>query len=804
MGSIVLYIMEWAFALIVLLIIYKAAFSGTTLYRFNRFYLLGATVLSALLPLVHITIPEKTPIVSDMAIERMQFAQELSGTFILTGEPVVTATEPSQPDRQSSLWAVILVCTYSAYVLMLLVGWVRNIIRTRRFLRGKPRRRISRTVWLITHDEDFGPFSWMNYIVISDTENGFSRRASLRHEFAHIRLLHSVDLVFLLACTIINPVCLLVLQEIKIVHEFEADSEVINRYGIRNSDYQKLLIMRTVGAEAYALASSFNLNIKKRIIMLNKNQTRKSRLMWLLLLIPLLGMTSVLFARTEKSIGPDDVLNLSLSNDNDGKENVENNSYFEVSGKVVDKDGNPIALAEFSVLPEISGMATLTKCMSDLKGEFSFSAQKGDIVTVSKDGYKSIKISVDKPSSDLTVTLEKTKKQQPQLKSGDIIQGVVTDASNNDAPIMLADVYELDRDERIRAHAITDMEGNFSIRIVNPDDFIKVSNKGYSSALSEIKKDLKIRLEEIKTEPYNYHILSLEIQEDWLEAQVIEFRHENGVDEVIDATEPSKIQLHQLDEYLNGIEVAKNGIHSTELIVSPNISDERIADVKRILRKWSIRSVRYKSPMPLENNDEPLMVVDEQPEFPGGTMALLQYLAQNLKYPVDARQNNIQGRVMISFVVDKTGNIKDAEIVKSVYPSLDAEALRVINAMPAWTPGKHNGKEVNVKYTVPVNFRYSEKDDGKQTWISIYPTDSPRSNFKMDEKQFVISHYRSTHGEDNAVSMDNLESAIEDLVNGKRTEINIPDSQENYKKAREILNNKTDKNIMDFIEGIVK
>ena len=185
MGSLVLYIMEWAFALIILLTIYKAVFSGTTFYRFNRFYLLGATVLSALLPLVHITIPEKTPIVSDMAIGQMEFAQELTGTFIFMGEPAVTEmteTEPAPSAGQSSLWAAILVCMYSAYVLMLLVGWVRSIMRAKRFLRGKPRRRVSRTVWLVTHDEDFGPFSWMNYIVISDTENGFSRRASLRHE----------------------------------------------------------------------------------------------------------------------------------------------------------------------------------------------------------------------------------------------------------------------------------------------------------------------------------------------------------------------------------------------------------------------------------------------------------------------------------------------------------------------------------------------------------------------------------------------------------------------------------------------
>ena len=408
MGSIVLYIIEWAFALIVLLTIYKAAFSGTTFYRFNRFYLLGATLLSALLPLVQITIPEKAPVVSDIAIENMDFAQELSGTFTFMDEPTgfVMADTPS-PTHKSSLWAVILVCTYSAYVIMLMTGWVRSIIRTRKFLRGKNRHRISRTIWLVSHDEDFGPFSWMNYIVISDTESGFARRASLRHEYSHVRLLHSVDLVFLLACTILNPVCWLVLQEIKIVHEYEADNEVINRYGIRNSDYQKLLIMRTVGAEAYALASSFNLNIKKRIIMLNKNQTKKRRLIWLLLLIPLLGMTSVLFARTEKSIGPDEMLNLSLSNDRDGNENVETKSVNQLIGKVsirvVDENGDPIKSAMVGIA--VSESSTTIKGLSDSNGKIKFDALRGDIIVVEKQGFQPIKILADDFSSELTVTL---------------------------------------------------------------------------------------------------------------------------------------------------------------------------------------------------------------------------------------------------------------------------------------------------------------------------------------------------------------------------------------------------------------
>ena len=535
MGSIVLYILEWAFALVVLLIIYKAAFSGTTFYRFNRFYLLGATLLSTLLPLVHFTLPEQTPVVSDMAIERMEFAQELSGTFILIGEPQMMAVETSKP-AEHSMWAVVLVCVYSAYVLMLLVGWSRSIIRTRRFLRGKRRHRISRSVWLVTHDEDFGPFSWMNYIVISDTENGFARRASLRHEFSHIRLLHSVDLVFLLACTVVNPVCWLVLQEIKIVHEFEADNEVITRYGIRNSDYQKLLIMRTVGAEAYALASSFNLNIKKRIIMLNKNQTRRRRLMWLLLLIPMLGMTSVLFARTEKKADMIELENI-YPTDADLSAKLAQDGYL--IGKVIDDNG-PVVGARVSVI-NLNGMISYT--------------------------------------------------------------------------------------------SLTDQDGNFILREYNPENMIRINKTGYK-----------------------------------------EFKG------IINSNDPV-ISLTKLNE---------NGYAS-------NTGDSQLIEA-------------------------PEMEADELPEFPGGTASLLEYLRKTIKYPAVCRENNVQGRVIVSFTIDTDGSITDAEVVRSVDPLLDAEALRTISQMPAWKPGRKNGNIVKVKYSVPINFRLdgSPARSSSPQWIYLY------------------------------------------------------------------------------------
>lgn len=98
-------------------------------------------------------------------------------------------------------------------------------------------------------------------------------------------------------------------------------------------------------------------------------------------------------------------------------------------------------------------------------------------------------------------------------------------------------------------------------------------------------------------------------------------------------------------------------------------------------------------------------VVEEMPHFPGGPAALQAFLSSNTKYPVVAQENGVQGRVIVSFVVERDGSITDVRVVRSVDPSLDREASRVVRSMPRWSPGKQNGSTVRVKYTVPVVFR---------------------------------------------------------------------------------------------------
>ena len=112
------------------------------------------------------------------------------------------------------------------------------------------------------------------------------------------------------------------------------------------------------------------------------------------------------------------------------------------------------------------------------------------------------------------------------------------------------------------------------------------------------------------------------------------------------------------------------------------------------------------APVVEEVEEEIFVVVESMPEFPGGQQEMMKYIAENIKYPVIAQENGIQGRVICQFVIEKNGSVTDIQVVRSSGDaSLDKEAERVIKTMPKWKPGKQRGKPVRVKYTIPVSFR---------------------------------------------------------------------------------------------------
>lgn len=112
-----------------------------------------------------------------------------------------------------------------------------------------------------------------------------------------------------------------------------------------------------------------------------------------------------------------------------------------------------------------------------------------------------------------------------------------------------------------------------------------------------------------------------------------------------------------------------------------------------------------------EDNSDVFNVVEKMPEFEGGMDGMMSFLQKNIKYPVEAIKNGAQGRVIVQFVVNKDGSIVDANVVKSVSPELDAEALRVVQSMPKWIPGEQRGEKVRVQFTLPVQFKLPKAED---------------------------------------------------------------------------------------------
>lgn len=150
----------------------------------------------------------------------------------------------------------------------------------------------------------------------------------------------------------------------------------------------------------------------------------------------------------------------------------------------------------------------------------------------------------------------------------------------------------------------------------------------------------------------------------------------------------SQNELMQTNTAIGALDVKGNSDNGEVLKVTQRVADEPVKP----------------EPKP-EVENKVFDVVEQMPSFPGGNGALMQYLSDNIKYPVVAQENGVQGRVVVSFVVEKDGSITDVKVVRSVDPSLDREATRVVKAMPKWIPGKQNGSAVRVKYNVPVSFR---------------------------------------------------------------------------------------------------
>lgn len=215
----------------------------------------------------------------------------------------------------------------------------------------------------------------------------------------------------------------------------------------------------------------------------------------------------------------------------------------------------------------------------------------------------------------------------------------------------------------------------------------------------EFLADRKVMEAGFATKSYQYHLLGLAYNHKYGLSNNFNFSHlKQRI--IMMNKKKSNATVH--------IKYALFVLPAFALLVAGNISCSQDASQTEDAKEEVVAPVSpeaKEAPAEKAAEEEIFMVVEQMPEFPGGIKELMDYLGTNVKYPENAMKKNVQGRVVVQFVVEKDGSLSEASVIRSIDPDLDAEALRVVQTMPKWKPGMQKGQAVRVKYTLPVSFK---------------------------------------------------------------------------------------------------
>lgn len=639
---------------------YRLFFYKDTFFAWRRTALLCFFAVSAAVPLLDIQqwIVQQEP---------MAAMADLYAAVVL---PELTLTPQPETDWRQ-LVADGIVVAYWLVAALLALRFLVQLAGIVRLARRCPTQKIDgTTVHLLPRAE--GPFSFFRWIfVCPDAHTGDELHEILTHERTHARQWHSIDvLTGELACIIcwFNPFAWLMKREIRTNLEYMADEKVLET-GHDSRTYQYHLLGLSHHKAAATIYNSFNvLPLKKRIIMMNKRRTRAIGRTKYLMFLPLAALLMIVsnieaVARATQKITTEVIEAVAPAETPDVQSQPENiaplpqqekSDKVTYKGKIVDEAGNPLGDVKIIIDPKYQSMTTST--VND-KGEFRVeTSSKADILFeyTGKDG---------KTLAWMCRTTELAKMDPDnmviKLIPVKIIKPNVTDA----------DVYEVvENMPEFPDGGMPGLMKYLSANIRYPEAAHKAGTQGRVTVQFVVGKDGSIG---------NVGIL-------------------RGVDPALDA---------EAIRVISGMPKWKPGTQKGE-----PVNVRYTVPVMFRLTPEPVDKIGETVVTAVSRTDAPVTgevyeVADKMPEFPGGMTGLMQHLSKNIRYPAEAHTNNIQGRVVVSVIINTEGKVTNAKIVQGVAPSLDAEALRVTGTMPDWIPGTKDGKPVNVKYTFPVVFR---------------------------------------------------------------------------------------------------
>ena len=806
MTTFFLYLMKSVLCLTLFYPFYMVLLSRETFHRFNRMALISILLASVVIPACRITTEE--PMLLSQLYQRWehwltgQDAETTTATIdvswsdmdlavISVAEADIVPMEPafSLGEFLSEHWGDLLFLLYIGGILFLLVRHVASLVRLFSLLKQGRMQRLEDGTRLYLHPQsDIAPFSWMKYIVISETDYRENGRQIVAHEQAHISNHHSWDLLLVEVCLLaqwFNPAAWLLRQELQNIHEYEADDTVLRR-GINAKEYQLLIIKKAVGARLYSLANSLNhSSLKKRLTMMMKEKSHPWARLKYLYVLPLAAISMVAFAHTEAANNSNGVSeakgtevlanNQTLDEKSNEKFTVHVNnageySYGRMGGTLkkgsLDDVANYIQ-TERRKLTEAGGgqyLAVNVKLDNNAPKE-SFEKLKETLRNIyvlrisyhqSTEGrmkmrFRLINAETDEPVYGANVVVRGTGRGTVSDKEGrfeiefDPSKEVVNVSyvGMQSVSIKMADGQVPYMEHTIRMHPTEftldmlrteDMENvdhlklNGSVR-QNQEEHLEFGDAepvfmvveempefpgGNAELMKYLVKNLNYPAEAKQNGEQGRVIVSFTVGKD---GKLRDVEVKKGISPALDAEAVRVIKAMPTWKpgRQRGMAVdCKYNIPISFSLESEGIKSEEQGDI-RIIGKGNVKAV-YDLPVEQDNNstDEVFQVVENMPEFPGGMAELMKFISKNIKYPEQAMRDSIQGRVIVQFTIKKTGEVSNPTIMRSVSPELDAEAIRVVNAMPTWKPGTQRGQAVNVKFTLPIQFRLAS-GKGKST-----------------------------------------------------------------------------------------
>ena len=640
---------------------YRLLFYKDTFFKLRRASLLAFFGLALLYPLLNIQewVKEQEPMT-----EVIQIYSAMLPEMTVTPEVVVKTD-----------WKGILLSasSYMYWGVMALL-FVRFFIQLSSILllAYRSRRTVIHGVPVYRLDKPAGPFSFFKMIFIHPESHSEKEIDEiLTHECTHVFQWHSVDVMICELITVIcwvNPFAWLLKREVRHNLEYLADNTVIQSgYDCKSYQYHLLSLAHHYQAAA-TLYNSFNvLHLKNRISMMNKKRSHGIGRTKYLIFIPLAAFLMLLsnieaVARitgeiaAEAVAGVKEATEISVLSEDDVK----------VSGQVIDDFNGPVIGA--NVIVKGTNVGTIT----DTEGYFVLETTKNAVLRFSFPGMKAKEVAVKDVQGKLKV----------QLYSDGSAQG----SQSAPPPPPMSPQISTDPSDLV-----------FTVVEVMPE-----FPGGQGALLQFLAKSIKYPVIAQQNGIQGRVTCSFVVGKDGVIRNIEVIR---GVDPSLDLEAARVISM--MPKWKPGMQKGKEVSVKYTVPVTFRLQgkeDNKPTPLPAGEGDNEITVVGYGEQKSADTSGQVFAIVEKMPQFPGGEKAINEFISKTLQYPVIAQENGIQGKVVCSFIINQDGSVTDAEVVSGVDPSLDREALRIVSAMPKWTPGTQRGKAVRVKYTMPVTF----------------------------------------------------------------------------------------------------